>query len=287
MRALDEAGAAFRILEDAEASVIRQQVEEKYGLRNTYMLCDCFQADPSRPVSYRSNSEGWRRIDEFLNGEDYIIFFDREEERSLESKMIEVSGGTSFAAIYEECYRLDFYVTDRETSYVLCETDHDILMGVGRATEWKVFTLRYSDEIVDRLQALGSGFRVLTDAEGREISRQVEEKYARHGTYYLWMSLEGASSRSDPEGWRRIDEFLDGRDYLVFLDRENNPRLEPQTIEVEGGTRFAGIYNPSHRLVYYVTDRETSYLICFNNFETLFGAGSAKEWEVFTAEDPA
>ena len=62
------------------------------------------------------------------NGEAYL---QKEEE-----EMILIQSGEDLNYILSETYGFEFYITDKQCSYLLCFSDHDILYGCGTAKEW-------------------------------------------------------------------------------------------------------------------------------------------------------
>lgn len=50
--------------------------------------------------------------------------------------MFLIRSGEDLNYLLSETYGFEFYITDKECSYLLCFNHHDILYGCGRAEGW-------------------------------------------------------------------------------------------------------------------------------------------------------
>ena len=78
------------------------------------------------------DSKGWSWISKFTKDEPVVIFFEQSDDKS----MIYIQNGSYFSEILGECFGFVFYVTDLECKYIICFTDHDVLIGAGTAVNW-------------------------------------------------------------------------------------------------------------------------------------------------------
>jgi len=118
---------SFRLLEEKEAEVIRSQVMKRYTIPTDRPIWESLSDHASI-----QNVNGWRLIDDYLSGASFVIFFDAKRDRL----MVEVSSGASLTRILEECIEFEFYITDPETTYLICFNHHDFLIGAGAAKQW-------------------------------------------------------------------------------------------------------------------------------------------------------
>ena len=62
--------------------------------------------------------------------------------------MLNLMPRTSLAAISSRSLRqmdresFEFYLTNRDTTYLVCFNHHDFLIGTGEATQWRIFHAR-------------------------------------------------------------------------------------------------------------------------------------------------
>ena len=47
-----------------------------------------------------------------------------------------IANGVELQTILGESFGFEFYITDRDQSYVICFNHHDVLYGCGAAREW-------------------------------------------------------------------------------------------------------------------------------------------------------
>lgn len=110
------------------AQTIRQDVERKYGgSRREWPLWDQENDDPSI-----QEENAWELVAEFIGDAPCVILW----EPRTESQLIEFLSGQDLVRVLRECHRTEFYITDRDSSYLLCFNHHDFLIGSGRAAPW-------------------------------------------------------------------------------------------------------------------------------------------------------
>src|SRR5262249_46149419 len=102
--------ASVRVLSSNEAEAIRSEVIRKFALRRGRPLWENLANSASL-----QDPDGWRLIDSYLSGNPFILFFDEEEDK----QMIEFPAQSRLVPILEECPGFEFYLTDRETTYLL------------------------------------------------------------------------------------------------------------------------------------------------------------------------
>ena len=85
-------------------------------------------------IQYEALSDGmaWSYIRYFVKDNECIMFFNQTEEE----EMILIQSGEDLNYILSETYGFEFYITDKQCSYLLCFSDHAILYGYGTAKEW-------------------------------------------------------------------------------------------------------------------------------------------------------
>ena len=80
-------------------------------------------------VYYESlhDPDGWQLLRDLIGDMEVVVFFDL----STDPSGLRFAHGWALQSVIEECTGLQFYVTDRQVSYVMCLTDDDMLLASG------------------------------------------------------------------------------------------------------------------------------------------------------------
>lgn len=111
---------------DVSLEIIRI-ITEKYITGNS-----CFLWDDLTDYVYVNNSDAWSWINEYIGNTEVIMFFNESDEK----KSFLFKNGDDLVAVLGETYGFEFYVTNKEKSYLLVFNHHDILMACGDAKNW-------------------------------------------------------------------------------------------------------------------------------------------------------
>lgn len=79
-----------------------------------------------------NDDKAWSYIKDFVGKNECIIFFNQDEEK----EMFICQSGDDLNYVLSETCGFEFYVTDRECSYLMCFNHHNILYGCGSAGAW-------------------------------------------------------------------------------------------------------------------------------------------------------
>lgn len=74
----------------------------------------------------------WSYIKDFVKNNECIMFFNQEEEK----EMFLIQSGNDLNYVLSETCGFEFYITNKQCSYLLCFTHHNILYGCGIAEKW-------------------------------------------------------------------------------------------------------------------------------------------------------
>lgn len=74
----------------------------------------------------------WSYIKDFVKDNECIMFFNQEEEK----EMFLIQSGDDLNYVLSETYGFEFYITNKQCSYLLCFSHHNILYGCGIAEKW-------------------------------------------------------------------------------------------------------------------------------------------------------
>ena len=111
---------------DVSLEIIRI-ITEKYTKGHS-----CFLWDDLTDYVYVNNSDAWSWINEYIGNTEVIMFFNESDEK----KSFLFKNGDDLVAVLGETYGFEFYVTNKEKSYLLVFNHHDILMACGDAKNW-------------------------------------------------------------------------------------------------------------------------------------------------------
>ena len=117
------------------------------------------------------------------------------------------------------------------------------------------------------------GVRPLGAAIRHELRERVFSRYGRT-SFRLWEAASGCASVRNADAWRWIHEFVGSRSCVLFLDLADGAEM----FHVPSGSSLDGLLANTYGFVFYVTDAEADFLICFNDHDFLMGWGGAREW---------
>jgi hypothetical protein len=111
-------------------------------------------------------------------------------------------------------------------------------------------------------------------APERDLLRERLVRRFSSGRARLWEDSTDSVSVHSREAWRWISDFVSSRSCVLLFDASD----EIEMFAVPSGPVLEQLLANSFGFEFYVTDRDASYLICFNHHDFLICWGSAKEW---------
>lgn len=114
-----------------QSKEIRELVVKKF-IGNFQSSNHIWESLPSSNISSYQAPHSWKLISEFLGKSASLMFFD--SSNSIE--VFEFRSGEDLVSILEECFGFEFYLVDREITYLLCCNEYDVLIGTGIAKIW-------------------------------------------------------------------------------------------------------------------------------------------------------
>jgi hypothetical protein len=107
------------------------------------------------------------------------------------------------------------------------------------------------------------------------IRQRVVMSYcSRFDKRFLWEHFIGAEGLHDSQGWIRLRTLNAGVTVIMFF----NPEDDPAGFEFESLPDVSAVLGECFGFEFYITDRENTFVICFNHHDMLIGAGKAAEW---------
>ena len=117
-------------LSQEEASTIRERVLERYTESDRRGAL----WERLRDVVSVQNADAWKWLGDYAGDDAGVLFFNAEDE----SEIFEFEHRRDIVSALTECTGFEFYVTNRESSFVLCFNHHDFLIAAGDARTWLV-----------------------------------------------------------------------------------------------------------------------------------------------------
>lgn len=125
---LNEKGIQFERIEMFNRERILERVLNKF--------CENFDGnwiwERLKQYSTLSDDMAWEHLKDFIGENECIMFFNQNEEK----EMFLIHSGNDLNIILAETCGFEFYITDRECTYLLAYNHHDILYGCGTAIDW-------------------------------------------------------------------------------------------------------------------------------------------------------
>lgn len=134
------------------------------------------------------------------------------------------------------------------------------------------------NEIIRTANLLGIKVVELSLEECARIQAQIKRKFiAGKRTPQMWDALEGCVSIQDRDSWRWIDEFVEDNKAILCVD-EGHAEWKLRMYEFNDGQQLVNVLGETFHFEFYVTDRDVSYLLCFNDHDYLIACGRATGW---------
>jgi hypothetical protein len=115
---------------------------------------------------------------------------------------------------------------------------------------------------------------LLTDSEWRKIYDSITTKYSNEKLSYnaLWERLNHSVSSKDRFGWKTIVSLVGNSDCILLI------LTEQFGLRVPNGQVLSIILGDTWGYVFYVTNTNADYLMCFNDHDFVIGCGEAERW---------
>lgn len=134
---------------------------------------------------------------------------------------------------------------------------------------------KFTNEVLIAAKQVGCNASALTSAEGSQLLEDVRQKFSTGiKSAYFWETIKDKSSVQNKEAWSWIGDFIKEKPaIMLFADSKNDAGVEFE----KGGCIVKTLWECTG-FEFYLTNRETDYLICFNHHDFLIGVGEAQDW---------
>ena len=131
-----------------------------------------------------------------------------------------------------------------------------------------------AEEVVNACKLFTTKCEILSTQQATEIRSKVETGFSSPGDSPLWSRLTAYAGVYNQEGWRLVETYTNGQPILLFFE----PHLDNAIVLLSDSSKLSKILGECSGFIFYVTSIPLDYLICFNDHDSLMGAGKAKEW---------
>ena len=140
-------------------------------------------------------------------------------------------------------------------------------------------SIKIHDKILKESMVLGINIHLFSDEVLGKIRTKIRSRFAKKHTTtnrWLWEHLDDDKTYNvqNPEAWQWIDEFIEGDEIFMFFDEYESNAL----IKFDNVHDLVKILGETSHFEFYLTNQQTTYLLCFNHHDFLIGAGTAKIW---------
>ena len=118
------------------------------------------------------------------------------------------------------------------------------------------------------------GVKLLTEYEWDNIFSSVSQKFSDKNlpAYALWDRLNNHVGYYDDAGWIAISKIIGNNPCILFIEHEKFG------INLSNGATLNIILEDTFGFVFYITDVNCDYLICFNDHNIVLACGNATQW---------
>ncbi|MGL5939366.1 MAG: hypothetical protein ACRC2S_03105 [Waterburya sp.] len=132
-----------------------------------------------------------------------------------------------------------------------------------------------ADEVICACFNLSYNANILNSKDSQNVISIVKNNFClEKKNYPIWESIIDSKGIQDPNGWQWISEFVNNKPILIFFEQSDDQSI----VRIENGFYISKILGECFGFVFYITDINHNYLICFNDHNILIGAGTATDW---------
>lgn len=108
------------------------------------------------------------------------------------------------------------------------------------------------------------------------ILSAIEKKYvdSSRKSRCLWDRFADYAYVNDSDSWKKIKDFINDKSCIMFFNEDDDKRM----YKILNGEDLNYILSETFGFEFYITNEITSFVICFNDHDILYGVGDAKQW---------
>lgn len=135
---------------------------------------------------------------------------------------------------------------------------------------WNIY-----EEIITAVNTLKINVVEISENQSQDIIKKIKKKYTTENGYiYLWEEMIDYYSVNNKEAWQWINEFIGDSETIMFFNNSD----ERKSFIFKNGDDLVSVLSETYGYEFYITNKDLTYLICFNHHDVLIASGTAKQW---------
>ena len=135
---------------------------------------------------------------------------------------------------------------------------------------WNIY-----EEIMNAVNTLNINVVQISENQSEEIIKKVIKKYTTEKeNRYLWEEIVDYFSVNNKDAWKWVNEFIGNSEAIMFFNNSD----ERKSFLFKNGNDLVSVLSETYGFEFYITNKDLTYLLCFNHHDILISSGIAKEW---------
>ena len=135
---------------------------------------------------------------------------------------------------------------------------------------WNIY-----EQIITAVNTLKINVVEISENQSQDIIKKIKKKYTiENGYIYLWEEMIDYYSVNNKEAWQWINEFIGDSETIMFFNNSD----ERKSFIFKNGDDLVSVLSETYGYEFYITNKNLTYLICFNHHDVLIASGTAKQW---------
>jgi hypothetical protein len=135
--------------------------------------------------------------------------------------------------------------------------------------------IKHSEELKEAATLVHEQVLELTSVDTHKVVNNVLLKYCgSEYNYPLWENLDSYTGIIFPYPWKWFSEMLEKQKVLLFFE----PNEGDISFQINNGSVLSSILENAYQFTFYLTNEESSFLLCCNDHDNLIASGDAIAW---------
>jgi hypothetical protein len=131
------------------------------------------------------------------------------------------------------------------------------------------------EQIISAVGELNINIQEIQVSDIENIVSQVTDKFAGESNVIpLWENLKDHISVNNKDAWLWIGELIGDTQTIMFFNTSD----EKAAFAFNKGDDVVSVLSETYGFEFYLTNRTTEYLLCFNHHDVLIACGNATNW---------
>lgn len=134
---------------------------------------------------------------------------------------------------------------------------------------------KISRHISEETEKIGLHIRKLKKDEKEKLIIEIEKKYLfAKKSSPMWDRLREYEFINDENAWSYLKNYILDNECILFFNQDE----EKEMYEISSGYDLHILLSETYGYEFYVTNKISSYLFCFNHHDILYASGDSKKW---------